>query len=50
MPSGSAASTADALGEDVVGLEREVGVLLGRSEREHHPVVLLEVLLELHPV
>ena len=40
----------DALGEDRVGAEREERVLLGRSEREHDPIVAREVLLELHPV
>src|SRR5207248_9203210 len=40
----------DALGEDVVSLQREIGVLLRRPEREYHPIVALEVLLELHPV
>ena len=40
----------DPLGEDVVGAQREVGVLLGRAERQHDSVVALEVGLELHPV
>ena len=48
-PSGSAASTESAR-EDRVGGEREVGVLLGRADREHDPVVVAEVLLDLHPV
>ena len=38
------------LREDVVGLEREVGVLLGRPDGQHDPVVAREVLLDLHPV
>ena len=41
----------DALGEDRVGRRREVGVLLGRTEREDDPLVLTsEVFLDLHPV
>ena len=40
----------DALREDHVGREGEVGVLLGRPERERDPVVALEIRLELHPV
>ena len=40
----------DPLSEQVVGRERQVGVLLGRPERQHDPVVALEVPLELHPV
>jgi hypothetical protein len=40
----------DALGEDRVGGQRQVRVLLGRAERQHDPVVVLEVHLELHPV
>ena len=36
--------------KDVVGLEREIRVLLGRAERQHDAVVGLEVRLELHPV
>ena len=38
------------LGKDVVGLEREVGMLLGRADGEHDPVVSAQVCLELHPV
>jgi hypothetical protein len=40
----------DALREDVVGLEREVPVLLRRPDRQRHAVVAREVLLDLHPV
>jgi hypothetical protein len=40
----------DALGEDRVRAEGEVGVLLRRAEGQHDPVVALEVVLELHPV
>jgi len=40
----------DALGEDVVRLQREIRVLLGRADRQHDTVVALEVALELHPV
>src|SRR4029077_3419019 len=40
----------DTLGEDVVRLERQVAVLLRRANREHHSVVTLEVLLDVHPV
>ena len=40
----------DALGEDVVGRQRQVRVLLGRAERQHDAVVAPEVLLQLHPV
>ena len=40
----------DALGQDVVGLEREVAVLLRRAERQDDPVVAREVLLQVHPV
>jgi len=40
----------DALGEDRVDAERQVGVLLDRPERQHDPIVVLEVGLELHPV
>src|SRR5438105_11790957 len=40
----------DALGEDVVGLERQKRVLLRRPERQGDPVVALEVLLDLHPI
>jgi len=39
-----------ALGKDVVGLEREIGMLLGRADGEHDPVVSAQVGLELHPV
>ena len=39
-----------ALGKDVVGLEREVGMLLGRADGEHDSVVSTQVGLELHPV
>src|SRR5262249_9810188 len=38
------------LGKDVVGLEREVRMLLGRADGEHDPVVSGQVGLELHPV
>ena len=38
------------LGKDVVGLEREVRMLLGRADGEHDPVVSAQVGLELHPV
>ena len=40
----------DTLGEDPVDAEGEVGVLLDRTERDHEPVLVLEVLLDLHPV
>jgi hypothetical protein len=40
----------DPFGEDRVRRERDVGVLLGGPERQHDPVVALEVGLELHPV
>jgi hypothetical protein len=40
----------DALGEDHVDGEREVRVLLDRSERKDDPVVVSQVVLELHPV
>jgi len=38
------------LGKDVVGLEGEVRMLLGRADWEHDPVVSTHVGLELHPV
>ena len=38
------------LRDDVVGLEREVRVLLGRADGQHDAVISLEVTLELHPV
>ena len=40
----------DPLGEDDVDGEREVRVLLDGSQRQHDPVVVSQVLLELHPV
>lgn len=40
----------NAFREDVVRLEGEVGVLLGRTDREHDPVVVAKILLELEPV
>ena len=38
------------LDDDVVSLEREVGVLLRRAERQHDAIVALQIFLELHPV
>src|SRR5262249_43054930 len=38
------------LGQDRVDAEREVRVLLGAPERQHDPIIVLEVGLELHPV
>ena len=38
------------LGKDVVGLEREVRMLLGRADGEHDPVVAPQGGLELNPV
>ena len=40
----------DPLGEDLVDGERQVGVLLDGPERQHDPIVLPQILLELHPV
>jgi hypothetical protein len=40
----------DALGQDPVDAERQVPVLLDRAERDHEPVLVLQVLLDLHPV
>ena len=40
----------DALGKDAVDGEPEVAVLFGAAEREHGAVVVLQVLLDLHPV
>ncbi len=49
-PSGSRRLDRDPLGEDLVDGERQVGVLLDRPERQHDPIVLPQILLELHPV
>ena len=40
----------DPLGENLIDREREVGVLLDGAERKHDPIVLPQILLELHPV
>ncbi len=40
----------DAFGQDAVDGEAEVAVLLGAAERQHGAVVVLQVLLDLHPV
>src|SRR5262249_5940828 len=40
----------DALGENAVGGEAQVGVLLGAAQREHGAVVARQVLLDLPPV
>ena len=40
----------DPLRQDPVDAEREVAVLLDRAEREHEPIVALQVALDLHPV
>ena len=40
----------DALGEDAVHREPQMAVLLGAAERKHGAVVVLQVLLDLHPV
>jgi hypothetical protein len=40
----------DALGVDPVDAERQVRVLLDRAERDDDPVLVLQVLLDLHPV
>ena len=40
----------DALGENAVDGEPEMAVLLGAAERKHGAVVVLQVLLDLHPV
>src|SRR5512146_1005286 len=40
----------DPLGQDPVNAERQVPVLLDRAERDHEPVLVAEVLLDLHPV
>ena len=40
----------DALGQDRVGGQAQVRVLLGAADRQHRAIVALELLLDLHPV
>ena len=40
----------DTLGEDAVGGEAEVSVLLGAAERNHGAIVPRQIALDLHPV
>ena len=40
----------DALGQDAVDREAQIGMLLGAAERQHRAVVVPQVFLHLHPV